>query len=79
MAIDWISVNERVPDDRRNVLAFGVRGLQMMFGYQPLKNEFIGVTRYNATKDGGMFDCEKPARFSFCRVTHWAEIDGPKE
>lgn len=76
--IRWISVEERVPDDRRNVLTWG--GATMLFVYQPWKEGlFLGVSKFNPTKDGGKWDCEQLHSLSIFvrKVTHWAEIVGP--
>lgn len=74
--ISWIPVHVRVPDDRRSVLAWGEAGL-CLGGYQPLREQFLGPTKFNPKRDGGQFDIERYRRFSICRVTHWAEIRGP--
>lgn len=78
-SIRWIRVKERVPDDRRPVLARGP--LDWLFGSWKRRPKFLGVTRFNPGKHGerGQFDCERLNRFSItvCQVTHWAEITGP--
>lgn len=77
--IRWIPVKERVPDDRRPVLAWGPA--DWLFGTWKRKPKFLGITRYNVDKDGGRgrFDCERLGRYSIvvCEVMHWAEIVGP--
>lgn len=73
----WISVEERVPDNRRSVLAWGLAGF-CVGGYQPLKSVFLGATKFNPSRDGGQFDIERYQRFTIRRVTHWAEIEGPR-
>jgi hypothetical protein len=78
-SIRWIPVDDRVPDDRRPVLAWGTS--DWLYGRWGRKPAFLGITRYNTGADGsrGRFDCERLHRFStvICRVTHWAEITGP--
>ena len=77
--MNWIKVSERVPDNRRSVLAWGRAGIGIG-GYQSSREQFLGATKYNKSSNGsGQFDVEQPARFSFSRVTHWAEIEGPSE
>jgi hypothetical protein len=73
-SIQWIDVKVRVPDNRREVLAWGrERGLTSKAPH------FLGPTRYNMTADGsGKFDIEHSRIFSI-QVTHWAEIEGPDE
>lgn len=77
--IRWISVNERVPDDRRLVLAWGP--CDPLFGVWQRTPQFLGVTRFNQGTGGnrGRFDCERlgPYAFTIQAVTHWAEIVGP--
>jgi len=76
MAIDWISVKDRVPDDRRNVLVWG------WWWFSPFpRNEqgrFAGKTSYNSSPSGGRFDCERKGYFGIWHITHWAEIEGPQ-
>ena len=74
--MEWISVSDRVPDTRRSVLAWGEAGI-CIGGYAPLREQFLGQTKFNPTRSGGQFDAERYQRFSVCRVTHWAEIEGP--
>lgn len=79
--MQWISVSERVPEDRRAVLAWGEGGFSIG-GYQPLqplRKLFLGSTRFNPTRTGGSFDVERHQRFRICVVTHWAEIEGPNK
>ena len=80
-SIRWIRVKDRVPDDRRPVLAWGP--LDWLHGTWKRRPKFLGITRFNQGKGGarGHFDCESLGRFSFtlCEVTHWAEITGPAE
>lgn len=76
-SIVWIDRDDRVPNNRRQVLVFGDR-IRYRFG--PLKSGFLGVSRYNMDRDGGRFDIEKPGRWCdlFVHVTHWAEITDPE-
>mgnify|MGYP000872192157 CR=1 FL=1 len=78
-SIRWIPVEDRVPDNRRPVLAWGVADL--LFGVWERNPMFLGVTRYNPGTDGsrGRFDCERLRVYStvVSLVTHWAEITGP--
>jgi len=76
MSINWINVDVRVPDNRRPVLAWGSSSI---FSDPRIRApKFLGVTKFNPTRDGGEFDIERNTRFSFWRVTHWAEIEGPE-
>lgn len=76
MSINWINVDVRVPDNRRDVLAWGTSTLVgSPFGGEP---KFLGVTRFNPARHGGEFDVERNAHFTARRVTHWAEIEGPE-
>jgi len=76
--IEWVSVNVRVPENRRFVIAWGRGGISFA-GYQPRGESFLGSTRYNPSPYGGHFDCEVGRHFSWCSVTHWAEITPPVE
>jgi hypothetical protein len=72
--MEWISVEDRVPDNRRKVLAWGRT--------TPRFNErgqFLGATRFNPSRTGGRFDIEAGRTWITTRVTHWAEIQGPEE
>lgn len=69
MAINWISVNTRVPDTRRWVLVW-VAGL---FG----RRKGPTVSRFNPSRDGGRFDHEGGMLPQ--KVTHWAEVNEPKQ
>jgi hypothetical protein len=73
--MDWISVEARVPDDRRRVIAWGeVRG------WGPIsrpRGQFLGGTRYSPARGGGIFECERGRGLPWVKVTHWAEIVGP--
>lgn len=75
-SIHWISVAERVPDNRRWVLAWGKASIFMGL-MENAESRFLGQTRFNPTDTGGRFDLDIPSRFRFCCVTHWAEIIGP--
>lgn len=72
MSIDWISVDDRVPDNRRTVLVYG-----FFISFAGAKKGFLGTSKYNRTKAGGKFDNELRGRFSRNQVTHWAEITEP--
>lgn len=77
MSINWISVNIRLPDDRRKVLVWGSTYL-MGTRLGPEGGSFLGSSRYNLKRDGtGVFDCESFGYFGSDSVTHWAEIEGP--
>ena len=55
------------------------RGADLLLNRNP-EPCFLGVTRFNWTKNGGEWDCAKHAhRFNpvITFVTHWAEIEGP--
>jgi hypothetical protein len=70
--VKWISVDERVPEDRREVLVWG----QTFIGFRR-EPRFLGVSRFNPSPTRPAFDVEKGLIVSV--VTHWAEITGPKE
>lgn len=73
-SINWIDVKERVPHNRRNVLAWGDRSALRKYKF----GVFLGPTKCNVTSDGAKFDVEKKCWPDvFTRVTHWAEITGP--
>ena len=77
----WFSVAERVPNNRRSVLAWGTTwrvGLRL----SPPEGSFIGETRFNPSRSGGKWDTEEAdnwwsSAYFRHRVTHWAEIEGP--
>ena len=71
----WISVSDRVPDNRRRIITWGTGG---WIGLSA-REQFLGDTRFNPAKDGGKFDIELSRRFTWCRVTHWAEIEAPAD
>lgn len=71
--VRWISVNERVPDNRRQVFTWGLVG---MLGL-PVKSKFAGVARCNVSTNGAKFDNEGRDGLSSVLITHWAEIEGP--
>ena len=72
--MDWISVDKRVPEDRRRVLVWG---RSWVLGNARRDGEFLGETKYNPTRSGGCFDIERAGHFASYQVTHWAEIVGP--
>lgn len=70
MAIEWIKVSERVPNDRRKVLV----AYSSPFLLRPSKLSGA-ITRYNP---GGCFDIEKGGSWIPApMVTHWAELELP--
>jgi hypothetical protein len=73
MTIEWIPVTERVPDDRRRVLAWTENCLFRSLG------PWLQVTQFNPTKRGGRFDCEVSGFVTVPKVTHWAEITAPSD
>lgn len=76
--MNWIAVNERVPDTRRKVLAWG--DSIVCFPGLPRRSRFLGETRFNSSPEGGRFDIERTGGFASLvvyRVTHWCEIVGP--
>ena len=70
--VKWISVNQRVPEDRREVLVWG----QTFTGFLR-EPRFLGVSRFNPSPTMPQFDVEK--RLIASVVTHWADIIGPDE
>lgn len=73
MSIEWISVTQRVPDDRREVLAWGIPCIAFRRGPR-----FLGSTKFNPSRRGGGFDMENVRGWlPPPSVTHWAEITGP--
>lgn len=75
MAIEWIEVEKRVPDSRREVLTWGWIGI---CGMRMPGSRLLWGTKFNPSSTGGRFDVEIGSRFYSCRVTHWAEINGPQ-
>lgn len=75
--MEWISVSTRVPENRRSVHVWGESGLCFGGFSTPLRSHLLGTTKFNPSRNGGEFDIERHQRFSICRVTHWAEIEGP--
>lgn len=75
--MNWIPVSERVPNDRRTVLAWGM--VHTIFSIKDPRDCFLGATKFNATNHGGEWDCCKSDQWSIHTVivTHWAEIEGP--
>jgi hypothetical protein len=71
-SIRWISVKQRVPDDRRKVLAWGIATVPIIGA----RSAFLGVTQFNPSKTGGKFDVDSFGMFGHM-TTHWAEIKGP--
>lgn len=71
--MNWISVHDRVPDNRRKVLVWGRASL----GPIDLKPGFLGTTRFNPSPNGGRFDADRWSVYSSTTVTHWCEIEGP--
>lgn len=69
--MNWINVTTRVPDNRRRVL---VSGHTHVFGLKRVRA--VEFSHYNP---GACFDIEVPGRFSHFTVTHWAEIEFPKQ
>jgi hypothetical protein len=76
--MNWISVNQRVPDDRCQVLAWGVASI-----LGATRTHCLGITRFNPSPRGGTWDIEKMCwslRIPIVHiVTHWAEIVPPKQ
>jgi hypothetical protein len=75
--IDWISVSDRVPDNRRKVLVWG--HVWLLGIYQPSKTGFMGSSKCNVDKTGAHFDVEKGSCMLGRKVTHWAEITSPND
>lgn len=78
MAIEWINVKTRVPDDRRPVIAWGTTGL---WGVKSpyFQGGFLGETRFNPSPSGGKFDLDHVSLRGVKVVTHWAEITPPAD
>lgn len=85
MSIYWISVQQRVPNTRRDVLVWGypVRSVSgNNFTDITMPGAFLGVSRCNIDREQSMFDIERPGLWGVLRlaapvVTHWAEITPP--
>ena len=77
MIIHWKDVTECVPENRRQVLAWG--NVHSRFTTSPGKSQFLGVTKFNPSRTGGSWDCEQVHWLSpfGVVVTHWSEITGP--
>ena len=73
--MNWISVNERVPDNRRKVLAWG----RWSIGPIDCGPGFLGETRFNPSPSGGKFDADRWNMYGSSTVTHWCEIVGPAD
>lgn len=71
--MNWIPVKERVPENRREVLAWGTATL----GPIKLKPGFLGTTRFNPSPRGGKFDADHWNMLGSTTVTHWCDIEGP--
>lgn len=69
MAIEWIKVSDRVPNDRRRVLVTYTRP------FLGLSKPQGSITRYNP---GGRFDIEEGSHLlPGALVSHWAELELP--
>lgn len=73
-SILWIPVSTRVPCNRREVLIWGIKSNLNGRSDPP---QFLGVSRFNSTIDGGRFDVEPGKWRRWVKVTAWAEITGP--
>ncbi|MES2634038.1 MAG: DUF551 domain-containing protein [Pseudomonadota bacterium] len=74
MTIEWIGVETRVPDNRRDVMAWGVKAV----AGNTWRVGFLGSTKFNLCCGGGKFDVEACGfGLMSIKVTHWAEIEGP--
>lgn len=72
---EWISVKDRVPAVRKNYFIWGDVSL---LGGIMRRNRCLGISKYNP---GDAFDISKTnfSSIGMCyKVTHWAEIVGPK-
>lgn len=87
MITNWVSVSERLPNDRREVLTWGKRANffhEFHVGYEP-ESRFTGVTRCNVNRTERLFDNERVSwwrgllgmNVGWVQVTHWAEITSP--
>ncbi len=68
----WISREDRVPNDRRQVLVFYVAPMTGRRRY--------ALTRFNLDSHGGCFDIERGFLYFLPvapRVTHWMELTAP--
>lgn len=83
--ITWVAVSERVPDTRREVWVWGLRGTSfhgIEAGWEQLPGVFGGVSRCNVGPSGHKFDIERRGFLALrprFLVTHWAEVRGPWE
>lgn len=75
--IDWIDRQQRVPDDRREVLVC----CQLFAGLSPrVGRRCVRLSRCNLTANGeAMFDIERGNWLTAAVVTHWAEADMPRD
>jgi hypothetical protein len=76
-AEDWISVAQRVPDDRRLVAVW--IDVRLAPRFLPGSGCSLHTSSFNPSPRGGRFDIEAPQRFRVVRVTHWQEIEAPAE
>jgi len=73
--IDWIDRAQSVPKDRNEVLVWGL----VHYLFFPARTAFLGTTKFNRKYD--QFDIERRGSWwelGVCKVTHWAEIEGPR-
>jgi hypothetical protein len=70
MTIEWISIEDRVPDSRRLVLVYGI------YTMHPAQKGGFGVSKFNRSRNGGRFDLDGGNWWPFY-TTHWAELSEP--
>lgn len=75
-ALTWISVHDRLPPDRREVLVWGYTHL---IGGSFRRNRCLGMTRFNRSGAFGRFDIEDRSGIWVLVnvVTHWCEVAPP--
>lgn len=71
--MNWIPIQERLPDDRRKVFVVvraNVLGLKV-------HRMYATVSKFNPSPKGGKWDEEQGGGLIARQVTHWAEIKLP--
>ena len=70
--MEWISVNERTPKQKQNVLVIG----DYINELEPVKKKQIGLVEWGNKNNSDLLNqCYYPERFT--NITHWCEI--PKQ
>lgn len=70
ITLEKYSINERVPNNRRQVLVWGYTTI---LGHNRSDIKILGTTKFNP---GGIFDIEIRSSYNpfYTVVTHWSEL-----